>query len=193
MASATRPRCAATGVLALADVDASAEEGADGQHHGLRAQPQAHLRDHAAHLAGLDDEIVRGLLEQRQLRRLLHQRPHVLAVQRAVGLRARGAHGRALAAIQHPELDAGAVGDACHGAVEGIDLAHQVALADAADRGVARHLAEGLDALRQQQRVGAAAGCSQGGLDTGVTGADDDDLVLARMLHGMNPGGQRCG
>ena len=63
-----------------------------------------------------------------------------LPIELPVRLGARGAHRRALAGIQDAELDAGAVRGARHGAAQGIDLPHQMALADAADGGVAAHL-----------------------------------------------------
>ena len=68
------------------------------------------------------------------------------AVELAVGLGARALHGRALGAVEQPELDAGRVGHPAHQAVERIDLAHQVALAEPADGRVAGHLADGREA-----------------------------------------------
>ncbi len=69
-------------------------------------------------------------------------RLHGLAVELAVGLGAGAAHGRALGAVEHAELDSGAVDGATHHAVQRIDLADQVALGQPADRRVARHLAD---------------------------------------------------
>src|SRR5438046_561573 len=63
-----------------------------------------------------------------------------LAIELAVGLRARPAHRGALAAVEDAELDPRAIDRAAHDAVERIDLAHQMAFADSADRRVARHL-----------------------------------------------------
>ncbi len=82
-------------------------------------------------------------------------RLHGMAVELAVGLGARPAHRRALAAVQDAELDAGAIDRPAHDAVERIDLAHQMALAEAADRRVARHLADRRALVRQQQRARA--------------------------------------
>ncbi|MNC93158.1 hypothetical protein D3C83_97240 [compost metagenome] len=63
-----------------------------------------------------------------------------------------------LARIEDAELDAGLVGGGRHRAVERIDLSHQVALADSPDRGITRHLAQGLDAVRHQEGFTAHAG-----------------------------------
>ena len=104
---------------------------------------------------GADLEI--GLLGQ--------QRLHGLAVELAVGLGARAAHGRSLGKIEGAELDAGPVDGAAHDAIQRIDLAHQMALAQAADGGIARHLADRVEPVGEQQRARAgradAAAASQ--------------------------------
>ena len=57
--------------------------------------------------------------------------------------------------------------------------------ADASDGRVARHLSQGLYAVRKKQRRAAEAGRSQCCLGTGVTAADHDDVELARKNHGV--------
>ncbi len=64
----------------------------------------------------------------------------------------------------------------------------QVAFADAADGGIAAHLAQGLDALREQQRAHAHPGRGQGSLGTGVTAAYHDDIEILRKTHGDSGG-----
>ena len=73
-------------------------------------------------------------------------------IELAVGLGARTADGRTLAAIEHPELDAAGIGDPAHQAVERIDLADQMALAEPADGGIAGHRADGRKAMGDQRR-----------------------------------------
>ncbi len=102
---------------------------------------------------------------------------HRPAVQLAVGLGARPAHGRALAAIEDAELDAGAVDRPAHDPVERVDLAHEMALGEAANRRVARHLADRLDLMGQQQRAGAEASRRSRSFAAGVAAADHDDVV----------------
>ena len=60
----------------------------------------------------------------------------------AVGLDARPAHRGALAGVEHAIVDRRMVGGAGDQAVEGVDLAHQMALAEPADRRIARHRAD---------------------------------------------------
>ena len=85
-------------------------------------------------------------------------------IQGPVGLRPGRAAGGALAGIQNPKLNAGRIRCPGHGAVERVDLPHQMALADAADSGIAGHLPDGFDALGQQQRRGAGHGQPPGPL-----------------------------
>ena len=83
---------------------------------------------------------------------------HGVAVEFAVGLAAGAVDGGAFAAVEESELDSGLVGDATHEAVEGVDLAHQMAFAEAADGRIAGHFAERVEAVRCQQGARAEAG-----------------------------------
>jgi hypothetical protein len=124
------------------------------------------------------------LLEQREVRLVLQHRADCLLVQGAVGLRARRAHRRTFAGIEGAELNAGAIRRLRHRTAERVDLLDQVTLADAPDRGIAAHLSERLDALRQQQRTHAHARRGQGGLGAGVPAAYDDDREFLGKAHG---------
>ena len=101
--------------LLLADMDQAVEEGAGGQHHGagpdLGALPGPHARRPGR---------PRGSGPRRRLRRI--SRPGIAAsaacmacaIELAVGLGPGPAHGRALAPVEQPELDAGGVGHPAH-------------------------------------------------------------------------------
>ena len=58
-------------------------------------------------------------------------------------------------------------------------------LAEAADGGVARHGADGRDAVGHERRPGAHAGCGGCGLATGMATADYDDVE--GLGHGEKP------
>jgi len=66
-----------------------------------------------------------------------------LAASPAIGLGAWPTHRRALAPIEHAKLNAAAIGDSPHQPIERIDLAHEMTLAEPADRGIAGHRADG--------------------------------------------------
>ena len=163
-------------VVVQPDVDAPVQEGAGRQHHRPRPEGNAHLRDGAHHAVALQQQVVDGLLEQHQIGLVLQPAADGGLVQHAVGLRARSAHGGALAAVENAELDARLIGGQRHRAAQRVDLAHQVTLADAADAGVAAHLPQRLDVVRQQQRARAHAGGRQRRLGAGVAATDDDDI-----------------
>src|SRR5262249_365840 len=109
--------------------------------------------------------------------RLLHCR----GVELAVGLRARAAHRRSLAAIEHTKLDSGSIGDAAHQAVERVDLTHQMTFAETADRWIARHRADAREALRDEGHAGTQARGRGRGLATG--GATTNNDHIERTVH----------
>ena len=83
-----------------------------------------------------------------------------------------------LGAVEQAELDAGGVGDAAHQAVEGIDLAHEVALAEAADGRIAGHLADGGEGVGDERRTRAHARSRGRGLAAGMAAAHNDHVEL---------------
>jgi len=146
---------AATGVIRIANVDLAGEEGACGQHHAMRIEAQARLRQHAddasiSRDAVLDEEVVHRLLEQVEVRLILHDAPDRGAIQRTIGLAPGRTHRRTLACVEAAPLDAGQIGRMRHRAAERVDLLDQMTLADAADRWVAAHLADRLDRMGEQ-------------------------------------------
>ena len=76
----------------------------------------------------------------------------------------------------------GGVGHPAHQPVERIDLAHQMALAQAADGRVAGHLADRVAAVGEQKRPRAQARGGRGGLAAGMAAAHDDDIEIASFM-----------
>jgi hypothetical protein len=169
-------------------VDAPAQEGADGQDHGAGCDLRAIRRDDAGDAHALDDEVGDFGFPEREVRLRLQQRTHRIPVERAIRLGTRRAHRRPLARVQRAELDAGTVGGDCHRAAHGVDLSHEMALADPADRGVAAHLADRVEALCHEERARAHPRGRQGRLGAGVAAADHDDVVVIheRPLEGRH-------
>src|SRR5262249_23661104 len=89
---------------------------------------------------------------------------------------------RTFAAVQHAELDSGLVRDPPHESIERIDLPNQMALAQASDCRVARHLADGGEAMCYQRRARAHARGRGGCLAAPVPSPDDDDVEA--LAHG---------
>jgi hypothetical protein len=86
-------------------------------------------------------------------------------------------------AIQYPELNARAVGDAAHQPVQRIDLAHQMPLAEPADCRITGHLADGFDLVCDQRGSRAKPRRGRRRLAAGMAAADNDH-VIDRVPHG---------
>ena len=87
---------------------------------------------------------------------------HLHAILLLVALRARRPDGGAARGVEQAELDADGVGDLAHDSAERVDFAHQMALGDAADGGVAGHLRDEVEisvksAVRRPMRAAAMA------------------------------------
>lgn len=164
----------------------SVKEGACGEHDGACGKANTKLRHRADNPVTFDDQVVTGLREQGQIRLVFQTATDRLLVQHAVGLRARRTHGRTLARIEDAKLDACLVGRCCHRAVERVDFLDQMALADAADRGVATHRAERVEAVREQQRLDAHARAGKRCFGAGMAATDHDHVEAVRKLHGKS-------
>mgnify|MGYP003693733235 CR=1 FL=1 len=123
-----------------------------------------------------DDQLVRLAFDHAEIGGFDDRGLHRGGIKLAVGLGARSADGRALAAVQHPELDAAGIGHPAHQAVQGIDLADQMAFAETADGGIAGHGADGRKTMGHQRRPRAHAGSRARGFAAGMAAADDDDV-----------------
>ena len=104
------------------------------------------------------------------------ERLHGAPIELSVGLGARPLDGGTLAAIEDAELNAGRVGGARHHAVERVDLAHQMALAQAADRRIAGHFADRRETVGDERGRGAAARRRGRGFASRMPAADDNDV-----------------
>ena len=138
-------------------MDQSREEGACGEHDGARSDADTDLRDHPGHPVAIEREIVDRLLKNVQVGFILKPTADRFPVEQAIRLRARCAHGGTFARIEDAKLDAGFVGCRGHGTAQRVNFLDKMALADTADRRVARHLAQRLDIVGQQQGVATHA------------------------------------
>ena len=163
----------------VAEMNHAAQKCAGGEHDRTAAEASAVGQVHAADGAVLGQDPGRFALDDREAGRSLDQRAHGPPVERAVGLRPRPLDGRPLAAIEDAELDAGGVRGARHDPVQRVDLAHQMALADAADRRIAGHLADRRGAIGDERGRSAAARRSGRRLAARVSAADHDDVKAA--------------
>jgi hypothetical protein len=70
-----------------------------------------------------------------------------------------------------------------HDAVERVDLANEMTLAEPADRRVARHLADRRPLVCEKQRARTEPGSRSSRLAAGVPTPDHCDVVLSQALH----------
>jgi hypothetical protein len=148
-----------------------------------RGEASAFQRFHAGYDATIEHEAGHRALDRPERCVRFEQCADGTPIEAAVTLRARSPDCRALAAIQHPELQAGQVSGPCHDAAECIDLANHRTFGHAADGRVARHLADGFERARDQTRARAASRRGDGCLGAGVAGSDDEHVEVILEGH----------
>ena len=107
---------------------------------------------------------------------------HDLLIAPSVGLRAQRVYGRALAAVEHSVLDAGAVCGLRHFAAQRVQLPDKMSLARPADGRVAGHIAHAVQIHGEAERVEPQPCRGQRGLDPGVTRADHGNVTASRLI-----------
>ena len=173
----------AAGMVLQADVNHTAQEGSGGQHHGAGIEAQAHLGHHAGGGFAFDDQVIGGLLENPQILLVFQHGANRRLVQHPIRLCPGRAHGRALAAVENPELDTGPIGGAGHGSAQGVDFLDQMALTDATDGRVTGHLSEGFDVVGQQQGFTPHACRRQRSLGAGMATTNHDHIKATGKIH----------
>ena len=162
-------------------MDEALEERARGNDHGAGTKFPPARGDHPRRRAILHEQILDRLRDDFKIGLRADGLLHMPAIELAVRLRARPLHGRPLGAVQHAELDARLVDHAAHQPVERIDLADEMPLAKTADRGIARHLADGFELMRDERRARAHARRRGGRLAARVPASHNDDVEC--VLH----------
>jgi hypothetical protein len=102
---------------------------------------------------------------------------HSSPIEPPVALGTRRPDRRPLGPVEHAELQPSSVGGSSHDPAQRVDLAYDGALGDPADRGIARHLSDGLEILRDQEGRCAGARGERRGFGSGVPSSDHDDMV----------------
>jgi len=84
-------------------------------HHGAGMKVHTHVGAHPRHGVALEDQVIHRLLEQGQVRLVLHHGADCGLVAHAVSLRTGRTHRRPLAGVEDAELDAAQVRRPGHG------------------------------------------------------------------------------
>ena len=88
-------------------------------------------------------------------------------------MRAGSADGRPARPVEQSKLNPGPINHATHDAAERVNLSHQVALADAANGRIARHLTDEIEIERDERRFRSQARGSRCSLAPGVAAANN--------------------
>jgi hypothetical protein len=111
------------------------------------------------------------------------QRLDRIAIARPVGLDARPLHRGALRRVEHPVMDRRTVSRTRHPPVKRIDLAHQMTLAQPADRRIARHRPDERGIETHERHARTKPRCGRRGFGSGVATADHDDIIYCAAVH----------
>jgi hypothetical protein len=130
----------------------------------------------------LDQKSFDAALAQSETWAGLQHSLHAQPIESFVGLRSRRSNCRSFFSIEGSELNSGFVDSSTHLAAKSVDLFDQVALANTANRRVARHLAYVVKIEGEQQGIAAhTCGC-QASFDTCVSRSNDDYIVDPCLL-----------
>ena len=179
--------------LRLAGVHDRLEEGAGREDDGYTGDPIERVAagpdadDPATRSFAVEDDRLDHLLAEGKVLGLFDPMLERELVELLVRLGPRRMHRGALRLVQHPKLEASDVDDAPHLAAESIDLADDLTLGDAADRGIAAHGPDGVGAHGEESGAQAHPRSREGGLRPRVAGADDDHVVVEdERSHRLN-------
>src|SRR6056297_1951886 len=182
-AEAGRVAHATAGAGHIPDMDDAAQKGAGGQDHGACRDLAAIREDHAGDRLAVHAKIGSFALDDLEIPAGVQCTQHLFAVDAAVGLGAGTLDSGTRATIEQAELDAGTIGDAPHHPVEGVNLAHEVALAKTADGRIAGHDADPVARQGDERRARTHPGRDVSGVRTGMSATDDQYIELFHVKH----------
>jgi hypothetical protein len=163
------------------EMELAAEERPRRQHHRLCPDLGPVSQPHSVDAPAVEDELDRLALDERHALLTGKQAHDCGLVEATVGLDPRPANGGALARVEHPVVDRGAIAGAPDQSVERVHLADQMAFAEAAHGRVARHHAD--LAAREAKKRGRRAHARRRGrrLGSSMPATHDDDAKA--MVH----------
>src|SRR6476620_3583486 len=164
--------------LMFSNMDETPQKGAGGQHHRPYPELSSIGEPEPRNALMTDDEIIGLGLDHGEPWGVGNGPLDGCGVKPTVGLGARPAHRRTFAAVEDPELHAPRVGGPANQPVKGVDLADQMAFAEAPDSRIARHRADGRNSMGDERRAGSHARGRGGRLATGMASPHDDDVVM---------------
>ena len=172
----------AGGIHTGAGNDGAVQIGPGGHHHGLHRMDGPQLRDHGGNRPVFGADLDNLRLFQGQIFLQFQGVLHIFLIPPPVRLGPQGMDRRTLAPVEHPVLDAGMVGGIAHFAPQCVQFPDQVALAGAADGGIAGHIAHSVQIDGKYRRFAAQPGAGQARFDASVAGADHRHVKGFRQI-----------
>ena len=164
-------------------MNSATKESARGQHHTTRLDPLPFSRDDAAHNVLIYQEIRHRLLHYMQTGLVPQVSHNGLSIQMPIRLGPGCAHRWTLAGVQYTELNSGGIDGLRHDAAERIHFLDDMALANAAYRRITRHLADGIEPVRDQQCASACASRGQRRFCARVSTPNYEDINWSICWH----------
>jgi len=161
-------------------MDPPSQEGPRREHDCRCKEPPAVYRFDPPHSAALNQKIGNCSLGEFQVRLSLEQLPYRTSIETSITLGSRRPDGGALGSVEHSELNPSPIGRATHDAAECVHFAHDGTLGNPADGRIARHLANGLEVLGDEQRARAESSGKRRRFCSGVATADHDYIEAFR-------------
>src|ERR1700750_18581 len=162
-----------------ADVNSPTQEGAGSDNYAARAKlPTLDRLDARNSSFCVKDQSRDCALNGLEVWLLFQQCADRAPIESPVTLSAWRPDSRALAAIEHPELDHGEICCPSHDSAECINLADNGALGDSANGGIARHLSDCLQRAGDQGDARTEAGRCNGCLSAGMAAAYHQHVEL---------------
>ena len=175
--------CPPSLVVRKPDVDDPGQECARRQNHIRCVELDPELRDNTTNAITGQDDVVDGLLKDRQIRLVFQTATDGCAIEGTVGLGTGSPDRGSFAAVEDPKLDAGFVCGDCHRTAQRIYLPDEMTFPDTSDRRVARHLPERFDTVSEQQRAPSHPRRSERRLGAGMSAANHDDIETFGITH----------
>ena len=175
----TNSRCLAdpTARHALLPAEQPGPEKSPGaKNHGAGGKLRAVTEFQADNPLSLEPQSRSLALDQGQVALLAKQRLDGSLEQCPVRLHARPPDSAPLGAVEHAIMNGGSIRRPRDQSIESIDLAHQMALTQAADRGVATHGSDCTKVEAHEPDAGTHSSRYRRSLATGVPSADDQDV-----------------
>jgi hypothetical protein len=167
-------------------MDSATQESTGRDYYASGAEPSSLQGFDAEHtpVTRVEHEAGNRTLHGLQVSVLLQKSANRTPVEAAITLRAWSPNSRALAAVEHAELNHGEIGSPSHDSSKRIDLADNGSLGNATDCGIARHLADRFERAGYKPDPSSETSCRNGRFSTGMASTNDYDVEFGLKVLG---------